>query len=58
MPTKIRGERSTQQKDPVCGMEIDVKDAPTESIDGKSYVFCSEECREKFVANPSDYLIL
>jgi len=55
MPTKIKG-RKTQQKDPVCGMEIEIQGAPSETFEGTTYVFCSEECREKFQSSPSDYV--
>ena len=42
---------------PVCGMTVD-PDAgkPTAEHDGRTVHFCSEGCREKFVAAPEDYL--
>jgi adenylate cyclase len=40
--------------DPVCGMRIDSEDAAaTAEYDGKTYYFCSEVCRDVFVADPS-----
>jgi YHS domain-containing protein len=40
--------------DPVCGMRIDAEDAAaTVEHDGKTYYFCSETCRDVFVADPS-----
>ena len=42
--------------DPVCGMEVaDKKTAPTVTYMGKSYYFCSEEDKAKFVKNPEQY---
>ena len=44
-------------RDPVCGMTVD-PDAgkPTAEHDGRTVHFCSNGCRDKFVANPQDYL--
>ena len=42
-------------KDPVCGMEV----APTQLetiFEGLHYAFCSEQCRQRFVANPHLYI--
>jgi P-type Cu+ transporter len=42
--------------DPVCGMRIDPEDAAaTVEHDGKTYYFCSEVCRDVFVADPDSY---
>jgi len=43
--------------DPVCGMEVvpGVKEIIT-SIDGETYYFCAEGCRQSFVENPKKYL--
>lgn len=35
--------------DPICGMQIEKKDAYRILKDGKEYFFCSWECREKFL---------
>ena len=46
---------SATVKDPVCGMEV----APTqfETIyEGLHYAFCSEQCRQRFAANPHLYI--
>lgn len=44
-------------KDPVCGMEVDPdKAAATYDYQGKTYYFCAEGCKEKFVSNPQIYL--
>lgn len=49
MPDKVR--------DPVCGMEIDPKQA-TASIqhEGQTFYFCSPACKGAFEKNPSRYL--
>jgi len=46
---------SATVKDPVCGM--DVPPAQFETIlEGFHYAFCSEQCRQRFVANPHLYI--
>lgn len=43
-------------KDPVCGMEVDERDASgTSEYEGKTYYFCSTACKEKFDENPDEY---
>jgi Cu+-exporting ATPase len=41
--------------DPVCGMQVDEKTAAKTTHAGKTYYFCSEECKNKFCAKPSQY---
>ncbi len=42
--------------DPVCGMTIDSEEAPAKvEHAGKTYYFCSESCRDQFVAAPAKY---
>jgi YHS domain-containing protein len=36
-------------------VEVD-KATPTYAYNGKTYYFCSEECRDKFAKNPQKYL--
>ena len=57
MPTKIRGKKESARsvKDPVCGADLDPKVSIHEQREGRDYYFCSEECRDKFSENPSDY---
>ncbi len=44
-------------KDPVCGMEIDRALAEARAThDGKTYYFCSEECKKIFKQNPGECL--
>ena len=43
-------------KDPVCGMEIDPKNAAAQiDYQGKTYHFCSSACYDKFKAEPHKY---
>ena len=48
----------TTERDPVCGMTVDPSTAKGGSAThaGHAYHFCSNGCREKFVANPQHYL--
>ncbi len=42
--------------DPVCGMKIDTEDAAaTVDYEGKTYYFCSQVCRDTFVADPASF---
>jgi YHS domain-containing protein len=43
-------------KDPVCGMMIDAEAAAGQSTtSGRTYYFCSTQCRQRFDANPNEY---
>lgn len=43
-------------KDPVCGMDIDPKNAATtEEYQKKTCHFCSAACHDKFKAEPDKY---
>jgi len=37
-------------KDPICGMDVDSNTAFKVEQDGKSYYFCSKNCKNKFTA--------
>ena len=41
-------------KDPICGMTVDKTTAIHADHDGATFYFCSEHCRQKFLANPAD----
>jgi Cu+-exporting ATPase len=42
--------------DPVCGMRVDENNAKSSSqYQGKTYSFCSDECRQQFEKNPEQY---
>jgi Cu+-exporting ATPase len=43
-------------KDPVCGMEVDPQQAAARmEYQGATYVFCSQDCHERFMADPERY---
>lgn len=42
--------------DPVCGMAVDPQSQIRADHEGSTYLFCSEHCREKFLASPAEYL--
>ena len=42
--------------DPVCGMTVEEADAAaTAEYEGQTYYFCSNDCKEEFEGNPTDY---
>ena len=43
------------EKDPVCGMSVKISNAETSTYQGKSYYFCSTECKDKFDRSPAEY---
>lgn len=49
---------STQKKvtDPVCKMKIKPTSAKTIVYSKLTYHFCSESCKQKFVAEPAEYI--
>lgn len=45
------------EKDIVCGMQIDrAKAAGSSEYQGKTYYFCSKDCKARFDANPAQYV--
>ncbi len=53
----VREEEMAKVKGPVCGMEIDPKQAAaSEKYKGKTYHFCSSACHDKFKAEPEKYV--
>ena len=45
--------------DPVCGMAIEAAQAAaTREYNGRTYYFCSEECKEDFDKHPEKFLII
>ncbi len=47
---------AAQSKDPICGMNIDPSKAQYKAdYQGKQYVFCSQQCLNKFKQNPGQY---
>lgn len=54
------GTRGEQSKDPVCGMFVDEEKANaverTSQYEGRTYFFCSDQCKENFERDPKKYL--
>ncbi len=45
-------ETKSVTKDPICGMTVNEASAFHAERDGKTFYFCSDHCRQKFVAAP------
>jgi Cu+-exporting ATPase len=46
------------KKDPVCSMEVDKdKSEFTSQYGGKTYYFCSEDCKQQFERRPEQFAI-
>jgi len=44
-------------RDPVCLMELDPREAKAAAeYEGRSYYFCSDQCKEKFLVRPGTFL--
>ena len=43
-------------KDPVCGMTVTPASKHQHVHAGQTWYFCNPRCREKFIANPAQYL--
>ncbi|MEK7871056.1 MAG: YHS domain-containing protein [Nitrospirota bacterium] len=44
-------------KDPICGMDVDEKNAPaTSNYKGKTYYFCVKACKERFDKSPEKFI--
>ena len=43
-------------KDPVCGMEVDEKNAAARAkVGGRTYYFCSVACKSRFDKDPKQF---
>jgi Cu+-exporting ATPase len=51
---KVMTATKTEVKDPVCGMMVSPDSALHVERDGKLNYFCSETCKKKFLATPTD----
>ena len=40
-------------KDPICGMTVEETSAFHAERDGKTFYFCSDHCKKKFLATPA-----
>jgi len=44
------------KRDMVCGKQVDEQKAPaTSTYEGERYVFCGQDCKNKFDQNPERY---
>ena len=46
-------ESKSVTKDPICGMTVDEATALHAERDGKTFYFCSDHCRQKFLSMPA-----
>jgi len=46
-------ETKSATKDPICGMTVDETTALHEVRDGKTFYFCGDHCRKKFLSAPA-----
>lgn len=57
MDASVATTKTVLVRDPVCGMTVDpAAGKPRHEHDGRTYHFCSEGCRAKFVAKPKAYI--
>ena len=55
--SKAKEETGRVVKDPVCGMTVDPRTAKHRAEHaGRTYYFCADRCRTKFMADPARYL--
>ena len=47
-------ESKSVTKDPICGMTVDEATALHVERDGKTFYFCSDHCRQKFLSAPAN----
>ena len=41
-------------KDPICGMTVNEATALHAERDGKTFYFCGDHCRQKFLSGPAE----
>ena len=46
----IMNKSTSVTKDPICGMTVDEATALHAERDGKTFYFCSDHCRQKFLS--------
>ncbi len=47
------GDQRMKRTDPVCGMEVEEKDAVRGDKGKETYYFCSESCRDEYMKTPA-----
>jgi YHS domain-containing protein len=54
--TEIISSDNPAEQDPVCGMQVNkIASAPASEHFGRTFHFCSEQCRKLFNINPGKY---
>ena len=43
-------------KDPVCGIDVVINENLSLEFEGKTFYFCSVDCKERFAKNPTEFL--
>ena len=56
MGKPIQYPESIQAVDPVCGMKVSADCGLKYRFEDIEYRFCSESCKQKFQADPAQYL--
>jgi YHS domain-containing protein len=52
-----RRETGLIARDPVCGMDVEIARAPaTVDYEGRTYYFCSVQCKQDFERQPQMYI--
>jgi Cu+-exporting ATPase len=46
-------ESQSVTKDPICGMTVDKATALHAERDGRTFYFCCDHCRQKFLSTPA-----
>ena len=46
-------ESNTITKDPICGMNVDESSVFHAERDGKTFYFCSDQCKKNFLSTPA-----
>ncbi len=47
--------KGKNEKDVVCGMTVDANTAISEEHGGRTFYFCSNDCKKQFDAHPDKY---
>ncbi len=53
---RVLTPQEEQILDPVCGMTVEVGNAPKAEYGGETYYFCCSHCQRAFESNPQEYL--
>ena len=56
MPPTIDAKIVDNMKDPSCGMPVAAGISDSTTFKGKIYGFCSKECKDAFLKNPTQYI--